>query len=233
MGLETTAARPGGLNRYLEALVRAERDVGLDATALVLGSASDDGALLGAAPPGRPMALQAWSVDRTARRLPRPDLADLHFAGTAAITATVGALRRVPQVVHFQGPWAERVEHAGAGRANVALKRMVERHVYRRARRCITLSSAFADVLVERYGVAPWSVSVLAPGVDLERFTPGGPQPLQVARRGGHRSRRPGGAPPRAAHGTRRAAACLARARRPQRATHSHSWATGRCRCAP
>lgn len=175
MGLETAASRPGGLNRYLEALVRAEREIGLDATAVVLGATStgDDAALVGAAPVGRPMALQAWSVDRAVRRLPHPDVADLHFAGTAAITATVGALRRVPQVVHFQGPWAEESEHAGSARANVALKRMVERHVYRRARRCVTLSSAFAEVLTARYGVAPWSVSVLAPGVDLERFTPG------------------------------------------------------------
>jgi glycosyltransferase involved in cell wall biosynthesis len=178
VGLETTATRPGGLNRYLEQLVLAERAAGLDADAVVLGDAPLDGQVeeghpVIAAAPGRAMALEALAVERAVRRRPSPDLADLHFAGTASIAALLGALRKVPQVVHFQGPWADESHHAGAGRLNVAAKRGIERRVYRHARRCVTLSSAFAHVLEDRYGVAPWSIQVLAPGVDLERFSPG------------------------------------------------------------
>jgi glycosyltransferase involved in cell wall biosynthesis len=45
--------------------------------------------------------------------------------------------------------------------------------VLRRARAYVVLSAAFERVLVERYGVTPWDVHVLRPGVELERFSPG------------------------------------------------------------
>ncbi|HEV3212300.1 MAG TPA: glycosyltransferase [Acidimicrobiales bacterium] len=177
MGLETTARRPGGLNRYLESLLAAQRRGGLDATALVLGDPARDGAspegVVAVVTPGGSLASGAWAIDRAARRLARPDVADLHFAGTASIVATVGALRATPTVVHFQGPWADESVHAGAGNVNAATKRVVERAVYRRADRCIVLTSAFSALLQDRYGVAPWAIDVVAPGVDLERFTPG------------------------------------------------------------
>ena len=35
------------------------------------------------------------------------------------------------------------------------------------------LTSAFRQVLVERYRVSPWIVNVVPPGVDLTRFSPG------------------------------------------------------------
>ena len=177
VGLETTAARPGGLNRYLEHLVAAQRADGLDATALVLGTQPEDAGasngLVVAAPPGHSMARVAWAMDRAARRLEPPDVADLHFAGTAAITATAGVLRGVPTVVHFQGPWADESAHGGAGRLNVAVKRAVERRVYRRADRFVVLSTSFRSLLERRFGIAPWAIDVVAPGVDLERFAPG------------------------------------------------------------
>jgi glycosyltransferase involved in cell wall biosynthesis len=77
-------------------------------------------------------------------------------------------------VVHFHGPWAE--ESAAAGErsaARLAAKRLVERFVYRRAGRLVVLSGAFRRLLVERYGVSPWKVDVIAPGVDLDAFRPG------------------------------------------------------------
>ena len=174
IGLETTAARVGGLNRYCERLVAAERAAGVEAVAIVLGDAEDASEhVVVATPSGRSMLRSAVAVDRAARDLGAPDVADLHFAGTAAVTATVGALRSVPKVVHFQGPWADESAHAGASRLNVAVKRAVERRVYHRASRVVTLSDAFAEVISTRYGVAPWLVEVIAPGVDLDRFSPG------------------------------------------------------------
>lgn len=175
VGLESTSTRPGGLNRYLEALVAAQRALGLDASAIVL-SAPDvplpDG-VVSAGPPEASLPARLRAVDRAVRRAGPPDVADLHFAGTAALTATFGALRGVPSVVHFQGPWADESRHAGQGRANAALKARLERAVYRRADRVVVLSDAFGRVVARRYGVAPWSIETIPPGVDLDRFTPG------------------------------------------------------------
>jgi glycosyltransferase involved in cell wall biosynthesis len=175
VGLETTATRSGGLNRYFEDLVRAERRVGTDAVGVLLGDpdAAPDGVFLVAARPSDSQRARARGIDEAVRALGVPELADLHFAGTAAYPALFGALRRVPTVVHFQGPWAQESRHLGAPALNAAAKRVVERAVYRRADRIVALSGAFARVLTERYGIAPWSIVVLAPGVDLERFSPG------------------------------------------------------------
>jgi glycosyltransferase involved in cell wall biosynthesis len=61
----------------------------------------------------------------------------------------------------------------GEDRRRTAVKRAVERVVYRRAVRVVVLSHAFKRLLVERYGVAPWRVEVVPPGVDLTAFRPG------------------------------------------------------------
>ncbi|HUD70032.1 MAG TPA: glycosyltransferase family 4 protein [Acidimicrobiales bacterium] len=176
VGLETTSMRPGGLNRYLEDLLAAQRAAGTDAIAVVLGdaeqSAHTDGITIARGVSGS-MLTAAAAVDRAVRATRRPDLADAHFAGTSVLTTTIGALRSVPLVVHFQGPWANESAHAGSSRWNVAVKRVVERLAYRRADRFIVLSDAFAEILASTYGVARWSIEVIAPGVDLERFSPG------------------------------------------------------------
>ncbi len=174
LGLETTTERVGGLNRYLEDLVAAQRELGLEASALVLGQRGlpTPPGVVAVAPPGS-LARGAVAIALAARRAPRPDVVDLHFAGTSVLARSFGGLRAVPTVVHFQGPWADESALTGSGRANVAVKRRVERTVYRRADRVVCLSSAFRDVVVARYGVAPWDVDVLAPGVDLDAFSPG------------------------------------------------------------
>jgi glycosyltransferase involved in cell wall biosynthesis len=176
VGLETTATRPGGLNRYAEDLVRAERALGLDATCVLLSSspgAPHDDVVTVAGSERSPILRRVFGIERAVRRIGRPDVADLHFAGTGAFSARFGALRGVPTVVHFQGPWADESRLAGAGALNVAAKRAIERHLYGRADRIVVLSAAFGQVLASRYAVAPWAIEVVAPGVDLDRFTPG------------------------------------------------------------
>jgi glycosyltransferase involved in cell wall biosynthesis len=53
---------------------------------------------------------------------------------------------------------------------NVWAKRRLEKRVYRHAARLITLSQAFADVLVERYAVDPLRIRVVPPAVDGQAF---------------------------------------------------------------
>jgi glycosyltransferase involved in cell wall biosynthesis len=84
-----------------------------------------------------------------------------------------GAVGQRPFIVHFQGPWADESAAVGHGRLSVVVKRQLERAIYQRADRLITLSSAFKRMLVERYGIAPWRIDIIEPGVDVEWFTPG------------------------------------------------------------
>jgi glycosyltransferase involved in cell wall biosynthesis len=166
-----------GLNRYLLELGHALSEAGCQPRAVVVGPAPD-------APPW--VRAVASTTDRLPTRLARYGAAaraavsdatvvDGHFAlHTAAALASGAAVRRRPLVVHFQGPWAEESEAAGERRrAVLAAKRAVERAVYRRADAIVVLSPAFARILVERDGIEPWRIEVIAPGVDVERFTPG------------------------------------------------------------
>ena len=102
------------------------------------------------------------------------DVVDAHFALYALLPTMVGPLRRTPLVVHFQGPWAqENVAQGDSSALRAGARRLLERAVYGRAHAVITLTGAFKRVLIERYRVSPWDVHVLAPGVDLQRFSPG------------------------------------------------------------
>lgn len=167
---------PGGLNRYFSELYVALRRAGVDATGVVVGPVSEP-------PPGLIVAAdRAGSLPRRALRFTAAarragsgaDVVDAHFALYAYPSVVFGRLGKVPLVVHFHGPWAEE-SAAGGERSSLALglKRTVERAVYHRAGRVVVLSGAFERVVAERYGVAPWDVQIVPPGVDAERFSPG------------------------------------------------------------
>lgn len=105
-----------------------------------------------------------------AHRSREVDVVDAHFALYAFVAILTTRLRRLPLVVHFQGPWADESD-VSRGRDRAApIKRAMERAVYRRADRVVVLSRAFAGLVEERYGVDARKVIVIRPGVDLERF---------------------------------------------------------------
>ena len=113
-----------------------------------------------------------WASARTAAR--DAEVIDAHFALYAFPLLLTGTLRKRPVVVHFHGPWAEESRAAGDRSAlRLRAKRTLERYVYRRADLYVTHSAAFKRILVEDYGVTPWDIRVIPPGVDLDRFTPG------------------------------------------------------------
>lgn len=175
LGMGWFPDQPGGLNRYLRSLHEALDRLGEEPVAVVFGPAGD-------APPRvrvaglhetfLPRRLARFALE-TVRASRTADLVDAHFALYALLPGLAAPLRRLPLVVHFQGPWS--AESAAAGQEGPALvvKRRVERAVYRRADMLITLSAAFKRLLVTNYGVAPWLVRVLPPGVDLDHFCPG------------------------------------------------------------
>lgn len=162
VGLESPATRMGGLNRYLDRLAAAQRAAGDRADVAWIAEGSTPGA--SAIAPGRPWPRRQRAFARAIRRS-TAELVDVHFAAHAFWAVRSGALRRRPLVVHFQGPWSLESQMAGDGPVSVWVKARVEGYVLRRADLVVTLSSAFRDVAIQRFGVAPHRTVVLAPGV--------------------------------------------------------------------
>lgn len=177
LGMHWYEDQSGGLNRYLADLFDALQRAGVQPRAVMAGPAA--GAPAGVAASGDfrlPFPIRLASYSRAVRRLADTGitLVDAHFAFYAFWPVVADSLRGLPLVVHFQGPWAQ--ESAASGQARrwqIAVKRRIEAAVYRRALEVVVLSEAFRQLLIERYGVAPWRVNVVSPGIDLERFTPG------------------------------------------------------------
>jgi glycosyltransferase involved in cell wall biosynthesis len=161
----------GGLDRYYRSLFEQLPE----ARGVVIGPAAGaPPAIAAVARHDLPLACRLGAFWLAARRGARgADVVDAHFALYAAAPLLLGARRR-PTLFHFHGPWADENEAAGdTSRLKRALRSGLERRVLRRADAHVVLSGAFRRVLVERHRVAPWNIEVVAPGVALERFTPG------------------------------------------------------------
>lgn len=173
IGNETVETRHGGLNRYFADLAAALVRVGSEPATVALGTSAAGRDVV--ASPEASLLVRLLAVRRAAGPIASTaNVIDAHFALYALLPIYTTGLRRLPLVVHFQGPWADESQVArGQGRFAVAAKRAVERAVYRRAKTVVVLSDAFGRLLVERYGVDPSRVVVVPPGVDLERFSPG------------------------------------------------------------
>ena len=86
--------------------------------------------------------------------------------------AALDRLRTKPFAIHFHGPWAGESKIEGAGRMQVAVKRELERVVYRRGARVIVLSRALAEIAEREYSVPAAIIRVVPGGVDCARFAP-------------------------------------------------------------
>jgi glycosyltransferase involved in cell wall biosynthesis len=174
LGAESFPDDPGGLNRYFHDLRLALSSNQRHIPAVVVGPAEHPPPGLAVVPRG-PLPARLSRYGLAARRLSRSvELVDAHFAlyGMAAMLA--GAMRKRPLVTHFHGPWAGEGRSAGErSRLKAFARRTTERVVYRQCEVAITLSGFFKRVLVEKFGIAPWSVAVLPPAVDLNRFEQG------------------------------------------------------------
>ena len=76
----------------------------------------------------------------------------------------------VPVTFTFHGPWALEGEQEGGNQLNVLIKTWLERKLYQRCDRFITLSKAFASILHQHYQVGWDQISVIPGGVNTERF---------------------------------------------------------------
>jgi glycosyltransferase involved in cell wall biosynthesis len=177
LGMNWFDSGSGGLDRVFFDLVQALPGVGIGVTALVLGpsdiAVASGGRVLSFGRPGARTAELMWRSRRKISALIAGggfDLVASHFA--MFTLPALDCLRRVPLVVHFHGPWGGEAAEEGSGRLGVAIKRMMERLVYRRADRVIVLSHAFAKLVRDEYGVAEERIRIVPGSVDIVRFRP-------------------------------------------------------------
>jgi len=177
LGVNWFAAGSGGLDRVFYELAQALPPAGVDFRGLVLGPANvstlTEGRVTAFGQTRAGLAGRLWGARRAvaeALAAHQPDVVAAHFALFAAPALDVLSGQRV--VIHFHGPWADEAAAEGAKPAGVALRRQIERVVYRRAARVVTLSHAFSDLVQARYGVRPEKVRVVPGCVDLARFSP-------------------------------------------------------------
>jgi len=93
------------------------------------------------------------------------------FCGWAGVL--VSRLRRRPFLLEIRDLWPESIMAVGAirSRATLRLLEILERGMYRAARRIVTVGDGYRERLIER-GVGPHRISVVMNGVDRKRFFP-------------------------------------------------------------
>jgi glycosyltransferase involved in cell wall biosynthesis len=175
LGLHWFPERPGGLDRVFNELYRTLPAAGVAFRGLVAGgprAAADTGGAVTAFAPADARLYQRWLGMRrafaAAQATERPDLVVSHFA--LYTLPVLDLIKDQPLAIHFQGPWADEGRIEGHVGLQSHVKRVIERLVYRRATRAIVLSTAFAQILVERYRVPAERVSLIPGGIDMDRF---------------------------------------------------------------
>lgn len=168
VGAEWFGTRPGGLNRYFQALFTAmTARPEVEVSAVAFGDAPPGGLAwpLRTSPlPVRVLASQAQ------RPRPRPEILDRHFAPYGPSTSN----RVRPEhgsVIHFHGPWFAESLAAGQAGWKSALKRHWERARYKNADGAVVLCEAFRQILAGELEFPDERITVIPPGVDLSQFT--------------------------------------------------------------
>lgn len=161
----------GGADRYFGGLLGGLDAIGADFTAAAFGNPSPTDHRVSLGPTGTGILQRRKALQQFARHaIPSHQVAATHFALYAF--PLLRQLKHTPHVVHFHGPWAEESAAEHQKPWIVAAKRFIERRVYSSATRLITLSSAFREILVERYAIPADRISIVPGGVDIAHFRP-------------------------------------------------------------
>ena len=175
IGNDWPGQRVGGLNRYFSEILRHLPRAGVQVRGLVVGPESiyqeTEGLVKPFARSDDPMYKRLYCARREILNEIGSGNIDLLVSHFALYTPPLGLwTKRVPLTVHFHGPWAAEsgVEHPTSRRQWI--KHTLERSVYRRAKRIITLSRSFQSELVSNYGIDEKITRVVPGGIDLDRF---------------------------------------------------------------
>lgn len=174
IGAEVLSGRPGGLNRYTWDIAHAFQDLPVDQHWFMMGDCDiqDTGVSINAVASSSDPLLKRWSALRSAfqkiNKVFQADIVVTHFALYAFPLKK--HLAKMSHVVHFHGPWAGESEAEGAGRFSVWGKRQIENAVFATANRFVTLSQAFADILVEQYRVDSSRIRVVPGAIRASEY---------------------------------------------------------------
>ncbi len=177
--MEWPSDHPAGVNRFLEDLGSAlAADGATPPRALVLGPALEHPSWVRPVSHHEARLLpRVLAMAGAARREVRDgaDVVVSHFAlYTGAALLGGPAVRALPLVIQFHGPWADEARSAGSTSPLAhSLRRRLERWTLRRAEAVVCVSPAFRRLVIESHRIDPWRVQVIHPGVDTTRFTPG------------------------------------------------------------
>lgn len=167
--------QPGGLNRYVDDLLKALAADDVWPRCVVVGDDNEDApsAYEFVARRSDPLRRRLAAFAKRANQLAADaDVVDVHFALNAGLSLR-GRVGRMPMVAHFHGPYADEARAMGEREVVIRIKRLLERRVLKRAICIVTLSDAFASTVADDYGVDRSKIRVIRPGVDLDRFSPG------------------------------------------------------------
>jgi glycogen synthase len=178
VGLATFDEMTGGSARYMSGMITALTARGHEVEVLTAGQVVQTSGYVPSGFPGQLLRLIRRIVFLHLRAVVvvlrhRPDVVNVHFAYDGIGAVLAARLIRIPVVEMFQGPWAREAEATGLrGRWPLSTKarRFIERRIYRSARRCVVLSTAFRDLLAHDYGVPRSRIYVIPPGIDLAPF---------------------------------------------------------------
>jgi glycosyltransferase involved in cell wall biosynthesis len=175
IGMHWFPERAGGLDRMYYSLIGALPGAGVAVRGVVAGSprvAQDThGAIQGFGPAAQALPLRLMAARRALRReirTQRPDVISSHFA--LYTFPGLDVTRGIPQVSHFQGPWADESHVEGADSFGQRAKHYLEQTVYARSSRLIVLSDAFGKILTSRYAIPPERIRVVPGCVNVDQF---------------------------------------------------------------
>ena len=175
LGMHSDAS-DGGVDRYFWGLNQGfdEVSINLDTRRFFFdkGTGRKTSSALGSA--DLPLRQRLFVLRKRILRSPEYDPSRSVLASHFALYALPVLQRnsKLTHVVHFHGPWAQESSLSDQGMLSVLIKKALEHIVYQTADAIITLSNAFRDLLIAKYGVAPGKIHVVPGAVDTSQFQP-------------------------------------------------------------
>lgn len=168
--------RVGGLSRYYASLVNSMLEAGINLKGLVAGSHGvekiTNGAVCSMGDDDQNLLLNFLMFHNYFKKNVNINDFDVIVSHFSLITfPLLPLLGNKPLIIQFHGPFAFEGEVENDSRLKKVVKYFIERAVYSRGSKFITLSRAFRDILIEKYKVKPEKIEIIPGGVDCSKFS--------------------------------------------------------------
>ena len=176
LGLGWFPHTPGGLERYVyeltQQLANNQDKINLCGIDLPDIEVNTKIKLTNLSQSNIPIWQRVYSVRRKFKQLNlnHIDAINLHFA-LYSLPILDLLPQKVPITFNFHGPWADESHAEGTNKISVLLKKsLIEKRVYQRCNRFITLSQAFGDILHKQYQISRNKIHIIPGGVNIHKF---------------------------------------------------------------